>query len=172
MECAVTTSAVLKYCPTTSLKSERMKSMTTEGHELLGEDNKAQLVGMWHTAPVSQSVWRLGCKSALVGKGQTNKSSHEGWGVLEAGIAQARPTLNLLKAMLCSIFQKTSVIYSQHPPPKSHPISPKVQVSKDRYRILVRVPRGDSASHPLLSPRGTRHQPECAPPRRPSPCHS
>lgn len=37
---------------------------------------------------------------------------------------------------------------------------------------LVRAPRGDCAFRPLLFPRDTKHQPACAPPLRPSPCHS
>lgn len=36
----------------------------------------------------------------------------------------------------------------------------------------VRVPTGDSAFHPPLSPRDTGRQPVCVLPQRPSPCHS
>lgn len=109
----------------------------------------------------------------LLAYGTQSKSSHWKWG--ENGERQAvsrSPTqpFNLLKGeavFLASLGEHLRQFKNKNKTPSIIP-----RKSLTEKRDLVRVPMGDCASHPLLSPRDTRRQPGCALPRRPSPCHS
>lgn len=104
----------------------------------------------------------------------TGKAVPEGRVTKGRDLSQSHSAFNLLQQRPCSVASSgklATVKKQKHPPPAPQYNFPE-SLYLQRERDLVRAPTGGSAFHPLPSPRDTRHQPECAPPRRPSPCHS
>ena len=125
--------------------------------------------GVWHS-PLHGAL--MGSQaSSCWGVLSTGKAILEGRGTKGRDLSQSHSAFNLLQQRPCSVGSsgKLATVKKQKQTPP-HTIPQKVCLQRERD--LVRAPMGGSASHPLPSPRDTRHQPECAPPRRPSPCHS
>lgn len=131
-------------------------------------------MGTWHSTSFTRTFWDPRASSCRHMAHKIKAVTRSTESVKGQG-ASPSPTqsFNLLtaEAVFCRIFGitfETVKKANKQNPQYYSPESPHLQ----RERDLVRVPMGDSASHPLLFPRDIRHQPEYVLRQLPSPCHS